>query len=152
MNLRIKSQIDSLDSLFNNIGKIDDEEIKGHLAKYLCIKTSGLLENFIKSQIGDYVDICSSQPTAKFVKGKLKSFTNIDNKKLTGFLESFHQDWYETYNLSMNDKLKSALNSVISNRNNIAHGNPDSITFGNIKTYYIDIKEIIIILDGIIKK
>lgn len=152
MNPRIKNQICSLDSLFISIEKIEDEEIKGHFAKYLCVKTSGLFENYLKSQIGDYVDACSSKPTANFVNGRLKNFTNIDNKKLTEFLKSFHEEWFEEYNNKMSDKLKSTLNSIISNRNNIAHGNSDSITFGNIKTYYNDLKEIIEILDLIIKK
>lgn len=45
MNLRIKSQISSIDSLFNTGETIKDEEIQAHFARYLCIKTSGLLEN-----------------------------------------------------------------------------------------------------------
>ena len=52
----------------------------------------------------------------------------------------------------MNDVLKSSLNTVISNRNNIAHGNQDSISFGNMKKHYETIKEVIKILDEIIKK
>lgn len=62
MDLRVQAQIRSIDSLFEIAESIADEEIQGHFSKYLCIKTSGLLENYFKSQIGDYVDSTSSKP------------------------------------------------------------------------------------------
>lgn len=82
----------------------------------------------------------------------MKTFTNVDNKKLTIFLQSFHEDWLDKYEDLMNDQLRSTLNTVISNRNNIAHGNPDNITFRAIEHYYEDIKLVINHLDTIIKK
>ena len=152
MDSRITRQISSIDSLFKTGEKVKEDEIQAHFAKYLCVKSSGLLENFIKWQIGDYVDACSSRPVAKYVKNKMKTLTNIDYEKLTNFLDSFNPDWTEDFKDKMNDELKSSLNSVVSNRNNIAHGNTDSITFSNMKKYYEAIKEVITILDKIIKK
>ena len=152
MNLRITNQISSIDSLFRTGDNIKEEEIQAHFAKYLCVRSSGLLENYIKSQIGDYADACSSKSVASYVKNKMKTFTNIDYNKLTSFLDSFNPDWTTVFNNKINDELKSSLNAVISNRNNIAHGNPDSISFGNMKKHYEAIKEVINILDEIIKK
>ena len=152
MDLRIKSKISSLDALFLTAESIDEEEIQGHFSKYLCVKTSGLLENYIKSQVGDYVTSTSAQPTSSFVKSKIQRFTNIDYKKMTEFLSSFSSDWTEQFNKSLTDDLKSSLNAIISNRNNIAHGNNDSITMTNMKVHYANMKKIISILDNIIKK
>jgi hypothetical protein len=152
MHYRIRNQISSLDALFITAESISDEEIQGHFAKYLCVKTSGLFENYIKSQIGDFADSTSAQQIAKHVKAKNKHFTNIDYRKLDGFINSFSTDWWEKFEKELNADLKSSLNSIISNRNNIAHGNPDSITFGNMKTHYENMKKIISILDSIIKK
>jgi len=152
MNYRINAQIRSLDSLFSIAERIDDEEIKGHFSKYLCIKTSGLLENYFKSQIGDYVDASSSKPTANYIKSKFKTFTNIDYDKIHKLFDSFSSDWTNTLEIQITDELKSSLNAIISNRNNIAHGNNDSITFGNMKVHYQNMKKIIEILDTVIKK
>ncbi|WP_286760608.1 HEPN domain-containing protein [Salegentibacter sp. UBA1130] len=150
MHYRIRNQISSLDALFDTAENLTDEEIQGHFAKYLCVKTSGLFESFIKSQIGDFADSTSAQPIAKHVKAKNKNFTNIDYRKLDGFLNSFSPDWWQKFEGKLTPDLKSSLNSVISNRNNIAHGNPDSITFGNMKTHYSNMKKIIELLDSII--
>ena len=65
----------------------------------------------------------------------MKTFTNVDCDKLVTFLESFSSDWTTAFLARMNDELKSSLNSLISNRNNIAHGNTNSITFNKIKRY-----------------
>lgn len=152
MNFRIQAQITSIDSLFTIADKIQDEEIQGHFSKYLCIKTSGLLENYFKSQIGDYVDSSSPKPTASFVKSKFKTFTNINYDKIYKLFETFSNEWSTTFESQMTDDLKSSLNAVISNRNNIAHGNNDSITFRNMKLHYQNLKKILTILDTIIKK
>ncbi len=152
MDLRIQAQIRSIDTLFQMAETIDDEEIQGHFSKYLCIKTSGLLENYFKSQIGDYVDSSSSKPTASFVKSKFKTFTNIDYDKIHKLFDTFSSDWTLNLETKITEDLKSSLNAIISNRNNIAHGNNDSITFRNMKIHYQNMKKIIGILDTIIKK
>jgi hypothetical protein len=152
MHYRISTQISSLDALFVTAETLTDEEIQGHFAKYLCVKTSGLFESYIKSQIGDFADSTSAQPIAKHVKAKNKNFTNIDFRKLDGFLNSFSSDWWQKFENKLTPELKSSLNSVISNRNNIAHGNPDSITFGNMKIHYSNMKQVINLLDSIIVK
>ena len=152
MNYRVSNYIKSLDALFEVADKITDEEVKGHFSKYLCIKTSGLLETYFKGQIGDYVDATSPKPIANFTKDKFKTFTNIDTNKIQKLFNSFSPIWTETFDKEMSDELKSSLNAIISNRNNIAHGNNDSITFLSIKEHYANVKQIILILDKIIKK
>lgn len=152
MHYRIRNQITSIDTLFATCDLIGDEEIKSHFSKYLCVKVSGLLENYMKSQVGDYVDATCSQATAKYVKNKLRTFTNIDYKKLSSFLESFDSNWCSEFQRLVVDDMKSSLNGIISNRNNIAHGVNDSITPSVIKRHYENLKLIIGILDNIIKR
>lgn len=152
MHFRVQNYIRSVDSLVRTAGEIKEEEIKSHVAKYICVKISGLLEVYFKSQIGDYVDATSSQPTAAFVKHRFKTFTNIDSEKIAKLLEVFSAEWADLYRSKMTEDLISSLNSIISNRNNIAHGNSDSITFNSIQTHYENVKKILNILDSIIRR
>lgn len=152
MHFRIKNYISSLDALFKTAESINDEEIQAHFSKYLCVKTSGLFENYLKSQIGDFADSTSAKPIANHVKSKNRHFTNVNYEKLNVFLNSFDSEWWDKFKDQLSDSMKSSLNSVISNRNNIAHGNPDNITFTNMKEHYENIKKIINIIDLIIKK
>lgn len=152
MNYRVNSYIQKLDNLFVLAEKIDDDEVKGHFAKYLCVKTSGLLEVFFKTQISDLVAKRTPPSIANYVNSQFRSFSSIDVKKIQKTFTLFSQDWTEEFNEKMSEEQVSALNSIISNRNNIAHGENDSISLKNAKQYYERVKEILIILEGIMRK
>ncbi len=152
MNFKVNSYINKLDNLYKLAEKIDDDEIRGHFAKYLCIRTSGLVEVYFKTQIEDYATGASPKPIVKFLNHKFKNFTNINSTKILNLFELFSSEWVEKFNEETYEEQRSALDSVISNRNNIAHGNSDNISLANAKEYYIKVKEILTILDGIITK
>ena len=151
MNYKVQSYIQKLDNLFVLAEKIDDDEVKGHFAKYLCVKTSGLLEVFFKAQISDIVDGKTPKVVANYVNYQFKSFSSIDTRKIIKVFSLFSQSWVDEFNTKMNEEHTSALNSIISNRNNIAHGQNDSISLKNAKEYYEKMKEILVILERIMK-
>lgn len=152
MNYRVESYIHKLDNLFSLAETIKDDEVKGHFAKYLCIKTSGLLEVFFKTKIAEMVDKKVPAPVAKYVNYQFKSFSSIDTRKIQKTFSLFSQDWVEEFNAKMSDEYISALNSIISNRNNIAHGQTDNISLRDAKEYYGKMKEIMKILEEIMNK
>lgn len=57
MDLVVGQYIRTLDSIFVDAKKIDKEdcELRSHMAKYLCIRVSGLMETFFKRQIANYL-------------------------------------------------------------------------------------------------
>ncbi|RPI16030.1 MAG: hypothetical protein EHM58_12780 [Ignavibacteriae bacterium] len=153
MRLKIDYQERQLNSLFDTVSNIkDNEEIKSHLTRYLCIRTSGYLESVIKSLVEAYVEKSCPQPTQNFINSKVKRVTNLDEKKLTKFLESFSKQWSEYFEIEVSEREKSSLNSVISNRNQIAHGVSVSLNYSNMKQYYDDLKNIVEVLKNIIIK
>lgn len=152
MRLRLESQEHQLDTLFSTVEKQPDDEIKAYLSKYLCVRTSGFLENVVKNLISEYVTGSTPKPIENYVSREMRNLTNLDDKKLCNFLKKFDPTWEENFLKEISERQKSSLRSVISNRNNIAHGNQDSISFIQMKQYYEDIKEVVQLLKGIIKK
>jgi hypothetical protein len=152
---RLEIQEKKLDQLFDEVSKYKEEDIiKSHLAKYLCIQASGYLENVIKELIEEYHNKTCTKQTSNYVNKKLESFTNIHDKKLTNFLKSFDTEWYNKFNLKLTDEQKESLNSIISQRHLIAHGNEQrsNLKFSSMIKYYQDLKEIVKLLRTIIKK
>ena len=49
----IASEIDSIKALFKKAEEIEDDELKSHFARYLCVRVAGLLENSMKHMIKD---------------------------------------------------------------------------------------------------
>ncbi|KAA6332345.1 hypothetical protein EZS27_019137 [termite gut metagenome] len=150
----LEIQEKNLDKLFDTISKLDEDEIKSHLAKYLCIQASGYLENVIKELVAKYHDGTCTKSTANFVSDKLKNFTNIGEDKLKNLLKSFNSEWETQFTSKVSYKYLSSLSSIISQRNQIAHGyaNRSNISYTSMVQYYNDLKEIVKILKIIIDK
>lgn len=142
-----------LDNLFRDVSTIaEGEEIKAHLSRYLCVRTSGYLENVVRNLIANFCEGTSPQPIANYIGKRTKYITNLDFNKIKSLLAEFNNDWSMKFESTTSDQQKSSLNSVVSNRNSIAHGNNDSITFRDMTQYYNDTKEVCEILKNIIKK
>ncbi|WP_452601873.1 MAE_28990/MAE_18760 family HEPN-like nuclease [Pontimicrobium sp. MEBiC06410] len=142
-----------LDSLYREVSQIQEGEInKAHLTRYLCVRTSGYLENVARILIAHFCDGTSPQPINNYIAKRTKYITNLDFKKLKALLSEFDTSWSAEFEERVNEQQRSSLNSVISNRNNISHGNQDSITYRDMVNYYRDVKDICKILIDIIKK
>jgi len=150
--MRLEYQEKQLSDLFKSVEGIKDDEIKSHMTKYLCIQTSGYLENVVKSLIDEYLENSCPQPAKNYVTSKIERLTNLDERKLGDFLQSFSNEWLQVFNEKVNDQQKSSLNSIIGNRNQIAHGKSIGLTYKTIQQYYTDLQQIIIVLKSIIKK
>ncbi|SFN24937.1 HEPN domain-containing protein [Salegentibacter flavus] len=150
---KLKIYEKQLDQLFSEVSQIEDGEInKAHLSRYLCVRTSGYLENVVRILIANFCDGSSPQPVKNYIGKRTKYITNLDFKRLKNLLSEFNSEWSNEFEEKVSDQQKSSMNSVISNRNNIAHGNQDSITYLDMARYYGDIKEVSKILVDIIKK
>ena len=151
--IRINSIEKNLDSLFSEVSKLGDDDInKAHLARYLCVRTSGYVETVFKSLIVNLCDGTSPLAVKNFVEKRSKNISNLDYFKIHKSLEEFNKAWATQFENEVSEKQKNSLNSVISNRNNIAHGNPDSITYREMANYYSDVKSVVSLLKKIIKK
>lgn len=154
MRLKLEIQEKTLDHLFDMVSKLEEDEIKSHLAKYLCIQASGYLENVIKGLVTEYHNGTCKKSTENFVTEKIRYITNIDDDKLSAFLKSFNTEWENQFNNKVSDQHLQSLSSIISQRNQIAHGNANgsNISFKMMAQYYADLKEIVKVLRNIIHK
>lgn len=151
---RLELQEQKLDKLFGEVAKMDESEMKAHLAKYLCVQASGYLENVIKELVAEYHDSTCKKETESFINEKLKTFTNVDGKKIETLLTSFNTEWFRIFSSSVSEQQSQSLNNIISQRHLIAHGkeSASNISFGYMVNYYNDLKDIVKVLRSIIKK
>lgn len=150
---RLNSYEINLDKLFQDVSGLDDSDVnKAHLTRYLCVRISGYLEVVVRYLIADLCDGTSPTPISNYVQTRSKYITNLSFKKICELLHEFSSEWHEEFAKSITDEQKSSLNSVVSNRNNISHGNSDNTSFHEMKKYYLHIKEVVIILKKIIRK
>ena len=152
MRYRLEQQERKLDQLFQTIQEIEDEEEQAILAKFLCIRTSGFLETSVRNLIGEFMYKSSPQQIQSFVNKEIKYITNLKFDRLCQVLSNFDTNWKDQFIEQISDEQKASINSIVSNRNNIAHGENDSISYHQMVKYYENAKEVVAILKDIIKK
>lgn len=153
MNIRVIQYIKEIDNIFSLAENQIDDEVKSYLANLICIRVSGLIENYIKTKISDYSEKKVPKQISRYLSLKLADITNLKESKLRDVLGQFSQNWQFDFEelIKNNQQLKSSLDSLITNRHNIAHGHRASLTLQMVEQYYEDVKTIIKKLDRIIK-
>jgi hypothetical protein len=144
---REKQKIDHIFSLANQIQ--DDEELLSHWAKYLCVLTSGFVENAIRTILTKFVEPRSSSEIASYVESKIRSITNLNEERVYQLLLSFSPDWGDIFREKRTEEQKDAIDSILANRNLIVHGRSVGLTIFRMREYYKEIIKTITLIDEV---
>ena len=147
-NQSIVSYKQRLDNLFVQIKAFaGDPELQSHWAMYLCVLTSGFLETSVREIYGSYATKQAAPNVANFVKNKLEDFQNPNMGKILELTRSFNQEWEIRLRFATEGEIKDAVDSIVANRHNIAHGRSVGITYVRIKNYYDNAIKLIDLID-----
>ena len=126
-----------VDHLFRQTRLVsDDIEIQSHWARYLCVVVSGFIESSVRNLYSSYGRRRASPQIARFVDSQLKFFQNPKTEKILELAHSFDSTWEAELRAAAEGEPKDAIDSIVANRNNIAHGESVGITFVRIRSYY----------------
>ena len=132
--LRRKQRLDYVFAQTRNVSQ--DPEILAHWARYLCILVSGFLESSIRTLYGDYTRRAAAPNIVNFVEGELKFFQNAKMEKIIALAGSFSLAWAEELKGASEGAVKDAVDSIVANKNSIAHGESVGITVARVQRYY----------------
>ena len=138
-----------LDNLFGQISVFSgNSELQAQWARYLCVLVSGFLETSIRSIYGEFARKTASPYVANFVKCELGSFQNPKMGKILELARAFNPQWANQLEAATEGELKDAVDSVVANKNQIAHGRDVGITYARIKDYYEDVIQVVNLIEG----
>ena len=138
-----------LDNLFGQISVFSgNPELQSQWARYLCVLVSGFLETSIRSIYGEFARKMASSYVANFVKCELGSFQNPKMGKILELTRAFNPQWANQLEAATEGELKDAVDSVVANKNQIAHGRDVGITYARIKGYYEDVIQVVNLIEG----
>lgn len=126
-----------LDEVFSRINSIDESqlELRSDLARYLCVLVSGYIEKSIRELAHHLSRRTASPSVASYVGTQLGFFQNAKSESILKLVGSFDPTWRQQLELNFSDELQ-AVNSVVGNRHQIAHGGTASVSYAWIKEYY----------------
>lgn len=110
--------------------KIEEPEEQAHWAKYLSVLISGYLEQSVKEILLEFTASHDAIRLGNYIEASWPESRNMKTSNLARILEQFEQSWSDNFLewLSANDQYKSEINSLISSRNDVAHGKEANTT------------------------
>lgn len=137
-----------LDNLFKQISAFSENiELQSQWARYLCVLVSGFLETAVRAIYGEFAGKMASPYVANYVKYELDSFQNPKMGKILELTNAFNPLWADKLKTATEGKLETAVDSVVANRNQIAHGENVGITYRRIKDYYEDVVKVVDLIE-----
>ncbi len=137
-----------LDNLFLKVASIGaDIELQSHWARYLCVLVAGFIETSVRSLLSGYVRKNGSPSVASYVETQLRFFQNPKMERILDLARSFNPDWADRVETATEGELKDSVDSVIANRNQIAHGENVGVTYVTMKRYYENAVKVIEIVE-----
>lgn len=118
--------------------------MQAHWARYLCVLTSGLVENIVRHLYGAYVVKNSYSPAVvRYTKKQLDGVQNPRPARLVEIAAAFDPRWGRDLDAYLALEYRSeAINAIMTNRHAIAHGRSSNVTVGQVKLYLSKIVEV----------
>ena len=137
-----------LDGIFALITQLEaNDELLAHWAKYLCVLTSGFIENSLRIILTRYATDKASSEVSNFVESCVKGVTNLNEERIGQLLGAFSSEWRVRFVQKRTEMQKSAIDSVIANRHLIVHGRSVGLTIARMKEYYREVVKVITLVD-----
>jgi len=106
----------------------DDDEIHSHWAQYMCIKAAALMERSFINILTKYVETHADDRVIRRVTRELERISNPNISVIQDILGHFDNRWKAGINNTLQQKLVDSVNTIMANRNRIAHGREVNIT------------------------
>jgi len=145
-NADIARQIATVRLLIQKTSEAADGELElqAHWAKYLCVLVSGVLENALVELYREFSTRAASEPVANYASSRLEKIQNPNASRFLQTARSFKISWGNELEAFLeSDGRKDAIDSVMNNRHQIAHGKSSGITIARVRSYLDKAEEVL---------
>ncbi len=140
-----------LQDLFDEANRLYDSGSIGtdlfvQLTWYLCVRTSGYLENSVQIILLEYVQSKTTDiATQNYVQNNL-NFINADYGSILNTVRRFNENWKTSLRQNNVQQYRSVLKNLMESRNRIAHGKDSKITIQELQGYFTQIQNLVLLL------
>ena len=121
----------------------DNFRLQSDFACYLCILVAGFVETTISELAIAHCRNRSRPTVTRYIEHDLRRLGVPNAERLLQFVGRFDPNWREELKEFIAGERKDALDSVVANRNEIAHGRSVGITYSRVQDYYINVCQIV---------
>lgn len=151
---KYRSRIDHL--LKSYAAEDSTPEAQAHNAKYLAVLVSGYLEQAIKELLLQYASKGARKQISRYVEETWPISKNMNTDNIKTILGQFNSSWSEDFLEWLNGKVdrKNDINSIVSWRNSIAHGQEsktNGVTLVSVRKAFSTVSELVSFIDTLIE-
>lgn len=146
----IQQRIDNLEVKAKTEPVSSDRELQAQIARFLCVLSSGLIEQALIITLDNHAKSLSQRRIAQFVSYKLSRIQNAKFEDILVTLGRFDPEWRDYFEENTSREIKDSIDSIVNNRNQIAHGGQAGISLTTFSGYYKSLKAFIADLDAFI--
>jgi HEPN superfamily RiboL-PSP-like protein len=143
----VASHRQRIEATFDRAAAVTDLQTQADLARYLCVLTSGFLEQAIRHLYGQHANRSASPRVFRYVERRLEFFQNPNSQKLIALAGDFDQAWRTDLEDFLIDERRDHVDSVVANKNQIAHGENVGITYMRANDYFESVVEVVEFID-----
>jgi len=133
---KTKALQDRIDRVFALADGCDDYEMKAELACFIAVLTSGLIELSCRHFLYSYSSNRARPEVVAYVESNLYFFQNAKAKRIQKLFGSFHRAFADRITSDLTEEEVAAIDSVVNNKNNLAHGANSGLGLETMRSYY----------------
>jgi hypothetical protein len=118
-----------------SVPTVTDDELRAELTKYLCVLLSGLIEVSARDILSRYASRRSSPQVARYVAAQLEFLQSAKVRNLTEAMAAFDPNAAQLWRRGLTDEQVDSIDSIVSNRHQIAHGRSIGLSFSVLDGY-----------------
>ena len=142
-NQRVQDRLQEIHDLLRQVG--GSAGLQAHWGRYLCIMVASFLENSVQAIYEDYAYSTAGGNVANYVSHQI-AFTvgNANTDSIVRTAGAFSEAWATELRAFMTDNdRQSTINTIVSQRNLIAHGRQSTISVEQVSEYLTKAVEVI---------
>ena len=122
------------------------------LISYAVVKACGSIEVVYKNLIVDIIAVGSTTEAKNYLEKNIRdSSSNPTTGNIQRLLQDLNSTWAQQFEAQITGKdEKGSLSSLVSLRNDFAHGRSVTASIGNVKQYFEDAKTVLTWLESIV--
>ena len=127
----------------------EDSLLQSHWSRYLCILSAGYLETSVRKILSSYAQRKAAPNILNYVENRLKFFQSAKMKNIIQLIGLFNKEWAEELDEKTKGELAQAVDSIVSNRHNIAHGKNTGISYVYFQEWHKKVVKVVHIIEKI---
>ena len=131
------NKFQKIEDAFKKCEKYKNTDISQELNSYLVVLISGIYEDVIENLFIERAGKTNDREIKSFMSNYLdKGFRNPNSENILKLLAMLNPDYKKSLKDKKNTRYTTGLDSIITNKNEFAHGYDNKASFDDIKNYH----------------